>query len=345
MIEAAVLGATGYTGFELIRLLIGHPQVKPVFISSESRAGSKLSQVHPQLAGAFDLELENLNVERIPASVEVVFCALPHGQSCSVVPQLLQRGFKVIDLSADFRLKAADQYDTWYGRNHPAPHCLEGAVYGLPELYPSEINQARLLANPGCYPTSIILALAPLLSSGRVASTRIIIDAKSGVSGAGRSPKQAFHFPECTENFKAYRVANHQHTPEIEQELSRVAGEKVRVTFTPHLAPMIRGILSTIYIDLPPAVSFEEVYSFYSDQYGKARFVRLLEPPAFPETRLVRGSNYCDISLTHDRRTGSLIIISAIDNLLKGASGQALQNMNIMFGLPEETGLEQIPAL
>ncbi|HED24059.1 MAG TPA: N-acetyl-gamma-glutamyl-phosphate reductase [Firmicutes bacterium] len=343
MIKAAVLGATGYTGLELVRLLHTHPEAEIVFLSSESYAGQKLSAVHPQFCPQIDLQLQYLNADQIPVDADIVFCALPHGQSAPVVPDLLKRGFRVIDLSADFRLKNAALYPRWYKREHPCPEKLPDAVYGLPELYSEPIRDASLLANPGCFPTGILLALAPLLKEKVVDPGGIVIDAKTGVSGAGRSPQQAFHFPECSDNFKAYRVAEHQHTPEIEQELGRFSGGKVQVTFVPHLVPMIRGILSTIYAY--PAGEGEEnkLASLYKNFYSRSYFIRYLERPALPETRFVRGSNFCDLACRFDPRTGRLIIVAAIDNLVKGASGQAVQNMNIMFGLPEETGLNQVP--
>ncbi|HSW34998.1 MAG TPA: N-acetyl-gamma-glutamyl-phosphate reductase [Candidatus Limnocylindrales bacterium] len=340
MIKVAVLGATGYTGVELIRLLHGHPEAEILFLSSESHAGTRFSDVHPQFRGCVEQKLDRLQIELIPEWVDVVFCALPHGQSMTVVPALLGRGFKVIDLSADFRLKQPSLYREWYDLDHPFAELLSTAVYGLPEINRDEIKNAELIANPGCYPTSILLALAPLLVESLVDLKTIIIDAKSGVSGAGRSPKQAFHFPECTENFKAYRVAGHQHIPEIEQELGRLAGEKLRVTFTPHLVPMVRGILSTIYLELHQ-VTQEDVYSCYHRFYTGQPFVRVIEPPDLPETRLVRGSNYCDLAVRLDKRTDRVIVIAAIDNLVKGASGQAVQNMNILFSIPEITGLGQ----
>ncbi|MFO7952081.1 MAG: N-acetyl-gamma-glutamyl-phosphate reductase [Bacillota bacterium] len=339
MVEVAVLGATGYTGVELVRLLNSHPGAKTVFLSSESYAGKKISEVHPQFNQQVDLLLEPMQVDKIPGSVEVVFCALPHGKSAETAAALLKKGFKVIDLSADFRLRKAELYQEWYKLDHPQKSLLKEAVYGLPELYRSEIAGAKLVANPGCYPTSVILALAPLLNNDPAYAHSLIIDAKSGVSGAGREPKQPFHFPECSENFKAYRIAAHQHTPEIEQELGLLAGEAVKLTFTPHLVPMIRGILSTIYSGVNQSTLEPELTGLYSDYYDQCPFVRVLKPPALPETRLVRGSNYCDLALRVDQRTGRLIIISAIDNLVKGAAGQAVQNMNIMFNLEEELGL------
>lgn len=343
MTKAAILGATGYTGTELVRLLSTHPEINLVYISSESYAGEKISEIHPQFVGQVELTLERMQLEQIPPSVDLVFCALPHGKSAGVVPALLNKQLRVIDLSADFRLKQPELYNEWYSMDHPCKELLKSAVYGLPEIYKDEISEAKLIANPGCYPTSILLALAPLLKNKLVVTNSIIIDAKSGVSGAGRAPKPPFHFPDCTENFKAYRVASHQHTPEVEQELGRLAGEDLKVTFTPHLVPMIRGILSTIYLQLDQYKSEEELYAIYKSFYSSSPFVRVLDAPLMPETRFVRGSNYCDLALKYDRRTGRVIIISAIDNLVKGASGQAVQNMNIMLGLPGETGLGQLP--
>ncbi len=343
MSRVAILGATGYTGTELFRLLHDHPGAEVVFVSSETYAGNKLSDIHPQFREQEDLILSRMAAEEIPTEVDLVFCALPHGESSGAVSALLEKGFRVIDLSADFRLKEAGLYREWYELEHPEPALLGEAVYGLPELNRGAVSTARLIANPGCYPTSIILALAPLAKGQLVKPGSLIIDAKSGVSGAGRTPKQPFHFPDCTENFKAYRVACHQHTPEIEQELSMLAGSEVKVTFTPHLVPMVRGILSTIYLELETGKPEEELRAIYSYFYGECPFVRVLEAANFPETRLVRGSNFIDIALKMDRRTGRLVVISALDNLVKGAAGQAVQNMNIMLGLPEDTGLGQLP--
>ncbi len=341
MIKAAILGATGYTGSELVRLIQGHPKIELLFLSSESSTGEAYSKIHPQFRERINIELQPLSIDLLPNSVELVFCALPHGQSAAVVPALLDRGLKVIDLSSDYRLKDPTLYQSWYDLNHPHPLLLSSAVYGISELYQDQIMAAKLIANPGCYPTSIILGLAPLLSSGLANLETIIIDSKSGVSGAGRTPKQPFHFPDCTENFKAYRVLSHQHTPEIEQELGRLAGEKVTITFTPHLVPMIRGIFSTIYTKLLKKVSIEELTAIYADYYRESFFIRILDQNSLPETRFIRGTNYCDLALRFDRRTGFLVIMSAIDNLIKGASGQAIQNMNISYGWPEETGLLQ----
>ena len=342
MLKVAILGSTGYTGSELIRLLQGHPEVEIVFASSESNAGDNINAVHPQFNKVVDLKLQAMQADQIPPSVDLVFCALPHGSSIKTVHELVDRNYKVIDLSADFRLKKAHLYAEWYGYSHSSPQLLDQFVYGLPELYHREIAEASLVANPGCYPTSIILALAPLLSKKMVKPSSIIVDAKSGVSGAGRSPKQAFHFPECTENFKAYRVATHQHTPEIEQELGRLAEAETVITFTPHLVPMIRGILSTIYLELAVPANVEQLYELYDHFYQYNKFIRLLQPPCYPETRFVRGTNFCDIALKKDQRTNRLIVISAIDNLVKGAAGQAIQNMNIIYRYPENLGLDHI---
>ncbi len=331
MVKVAVLGATGYAGADLVRLLSDHPAVEMVFLSSESYAGTSFSQVHPQFKGLVDIKLQSLQVGAIPEETDLVFCALPHGKSAPVVPDLLARNLRVVDLSADFRLEQPSLYPQWYGWPHPAPALLESSVYGLPEIHASDVGKARLVANPGCFPTGALLALAPLASRRLIDGRGVIIDAKTGVSGAGRTPKPGFHFPDCSDNFKAYRVGNHQHTPEIEQELAALAGlDEVRVTFTPHLVPMIRGILSTIYVNL------------YEDYYRDELFVRV-HREILPETRLVRGSNYCDLALRIDQRTGRLIVISCIDNLVKGASGQAVQNMNLMLGYPQDQGLTRIP--
>ena len=343
--KIAVLGATGYTGVELVRLLYYHPGVELNFLSSESSAGLTLGQVHPQFLGLLEQPLQPLKVELIPGDTDLAFCALPHGSSAGVVPSLLERGFKVIDLSADFRLRDPALYREWYSPSHPVVKAPVEPVYGLPELYGDAIAGARLVANPGCFPTSVILALAPAARESLIDWDSVIIDSKTGVSGAGRTPKQDFHFPECTGNCKAYRGAGHQHTPEIEQELGQLAGEAVTVTFTPHLAPMIRGILSTIYLRPRRELDLERWHALYREFYRGHRFIRILEPPLLPETRLVRGTNYCDIALRQDKRTGRLIIISAIDNLTRGASGQAVQNMNLMLGFPEDEGLRCLPGI
>ncbi len=350
--KIAVLGATGYTGMELIRLLTNHPGVEISFVSSESYAGAELSEVLPQFYGLNNIRCSSLETETVPSEVEFVFCALPHGRSMEVVPALLNQKKRVIDLSADFRLKDSSLYPQWYERDHLHPELLLQAVYGLSEIYRQEVRETDLLANPGCFPTGIILALAPLLTEDWVDMESIIVDAKTGVSGGGRSPKQPFHFSECSDSFKAYRVANHQHTPEIEQELNFLQAGKLlsnqesksdsgnaTITFAPHLVPMNRGILTTIYFSLRQKLSAHDIISCYQSFYREEFFVKVFEHPILPETRWVRGTNFCHLGIRLDERNGRVIVISAIDNLVKGAAGQAVQNMNIMSGWAEETGL------
>ena len=339
MLKVAIIGATGYTGRELAGILARHPHAQPTYLTSESFAGQRIDEVYPQFRSVLDLTLEKADMARV-AQCDFIFSALPHGLSVDTVPKLLATGKKVVDLSGDFRLKDSELYATWYGYEHCQPQMLADSVYGLPEVNRDRIKTANLVANPGCYPTSVILALKPLLAEGVINPQDVIVDAKSGVSGAGRTPKQPFHFPECTENFKAYKVPGHQHIPEIEQELAALAGTTVPVTFTPHLVPMIRGILSTIYLRGNGNIDENELWSLYKKHYGEESFIRLLSAPELPETKFVSGSNFCDISLRLDKRTGRVIVLSAIDNLVKGAAGQAVQNMNLMMGWPEEAGLK-----
>lgn len=339
MLKVAVVGATGYTGRELLEILLRHPQARPFYLTAESSAGQRIDQVYPQFRSRLDLLLNRVDDTDKLADCDFIFSALPHGLSMDAVPRLLATGKKVVDLSGDYRLKDGELYPQWYGYSHRSPEWLGRSVYGLSEIKKEEIKEATLVANPGCYPTSALLPLLPLLREGLVDPEQIIIDAKSGVSGAGRSPKLPFHFPECTENFKAYKVAEHQHTPEIEQELALAAGREVVVTFTAHLVPMVRGILSTIYLKPVAGVDEDALWAAYDKPYQDRRFIRLLKKPELPETRHVSGSNFCDISFRLDRRAGRLVVIAAIDNLVKGASGQAVQNMNIMQAWPEEAGL------
>jgi N-acetyl-gamma-glutamyl-phosphate reductase len=339
MFKVAIVGATGYTGRELAAILARHPYAKPAYLTSESFAGQWLDQVYPQFRSVLELPLEKPEKEKL-ASCDFIFSALPHGLSMETVPELLGIGKKVVDLSGDFRLKDPSLYPAWYGYDHICPEYLTRSVYGIPEVNREVIARSGFVANPGCYPTSVLLALKPLLAEGAVDTEDIIVDAKSGVSGAGRTPKQPFHFPECTENFKAYKVTGHQHIPEIEQELSSVAGSPLTLTFTPHLIPMIRGILSTIYLRVKPNLSENALWGLYEKHYKNEPFIRLLSASELPETKYVSGTNFCDIALRLDKRTGRLIVVSAIDNLVKGAAGQAVQNMNIMMGWPEEAGLK-----
>jgi len=336
--KVSVIGATGYTGAELVRILSRHPEVELVSITSQTFAGKKISEIYPFLST--DLVCEELDIDKIASSSSFVFTALPHKTSMEIVGELYLRGKRVVDLSADFRLKDPALYEKWYGVSHSKRKLLHEAVYGLPELYREKIREARLVANPGCYPTSIILALAPLLKSHLIKEESIIVDAKSGVTGAGRKLTLATHFPEINENFYPYKVEGHRHLPEMEQELSRLAGTQVKVTFVPHLAPLNRGILSTCYASLKRYTEVEKILRIYRDFYKDEPFVEILEKGKVPRISDVATSNRCRIGLAVDERTDRIIVISAIDNLGKGASGQAVQNMNIMCGFKEDEGLK-----
>jgi len=342
--RVAIAGASGYTGAELLRLLVQHPGVEVVALTAETHANQPISQIFPSLAGFVDLICRPLDPAALAAEAEFVFLALPHKTSMAVGADLVKRGVRVLDLSADFRLKDPAAYRTWYGFEHLAPSLLGEAVYGLPELHREEIAAARLVAVPGCYPTSAILGFSPLLARGLADPETIVIDSISGVSGAGRKPELPTHFSEANESLKAYGVGSHRHTPEIEQELSGVAGRPVTVTFTPHLAPLTRGILTTITARLAGARSTAELLGVYREFYRGRSFVRVLEEGRLPETKHVLHSNLCDVGLVSDARTGRVIVVSAIDNLVKGASGQAVQCFNLMAGLDERAGL-WIPGL
>lgn len=340
MLKVAIVGASGYTGVELIRILHAHPEAAVTCVTSEQSAGKKISAVFPSLRGRCDLELVNLEPVSIAHKADFIFTALPHKAAMEVVPTFLEMGKSVVDLSADYRLKNPADYAAWY-EPHMNPEYLATAVYGLPEVRRDEVAEAGLIANPGCYPTSIILGLAPALKRGLVEVSSIIADSKSGVSGAGRSAKVDNLFCEVNDGFKAYGVGGvHRHIPEIEQELSLLAGERLKISFTPHLIPMDRGIVSTIYAEPKTPISAAELHRVYADFYAGEPFVRVLACGEFPSTSHVRGSNFCDLGVTVDNRTGRIVIVSAIDNLVKGASGQAVQNMNLMNGFPETMGLE-----
>lgn len=342
MIRIAVAGASGYTGLELIRLLDRHPEVTVTCVTSEQSAGKPISDLFPSLRGGCDLLLEPLEPAAIVRKADLVFTALPHQSAMAVVPQFLAAGKPVVDLSADYRLHDPAVYAAWY-EPHKNPELLATAVYGLPELKREAIKKARLVANPGCYPTSIILGLKPLLEAGLIDPAAIIANSASGVSGAGRSAKVDSLYCEVNEGFKAYGVGGvHRHTPEIEQELSLLAGRQLVITFTPHLAPMDRGILSTIYAMPLREVTTGELVALYADSYRNEPFVRPLPAGQLPSTAFVRGSNFCDIGVTVDSRTKRIIVVSAIDNLVKGAAGQAVQNMNLLLGYPETLGLEGV---
>ncbi|NVN90504.1 MAG: N-acetyl-gamma-glutamyl-phosphate reductase [Desulfuromonadales bacterium] len=344
MLTVAVVGASGYTGLELVRILHGHPEVSVTCVTSERSAGKRIDDLFPTLRGCCDLVLENLEPVRVSGKADFIFTALPHKAAMEVVPTFLTLGKKVVDLSADYRLGDAEVYGAWY-EQHLNPHLLQEAVYGLPELRRDRISGRALVANPGCYPTSIVLGLAPLLKEGLIDLKSIIADSASGVTGAGRAAKVDSLYCEVNEGYKAYGVGGvHRHTPEIEQELSLLAGEQVTITFTPHLVPMDRGILSTIYASPLKQTTTAELAELYSGFYSREPFVRVLPQGSLPSTAFVRGSNFCDISPLVDKRTGRIIVVSAIDNLMKGASGQAVQNMNIVCGFPETMGLDR-PAL
>ncbi|MDK2985244.1 MAG: N-acetyl-gamma-glutamyl-phosphate reductase [Clostridia bacterium] len=339
MIKAGVIGATGFSGIELVRLLAEHPQVEISILTSQTYAGMNISEVYPHLSGKVDCILSDLDPEQVVAESDVIFVALPHGHSAGVVKEAYNQGKKIIDLGADFRLKSAEDYENWYKTEHTAQELLKKAVYGLPEVNRTKIKDAGIVANPGCYPTSVILALMPALKENLIVTNDIVIDSKSGVSGAGRKAKVGMLYSICNESISAYGVASHRHTPEIEQELTNIAGEKVNLLFTPHLTPMTRGILSTVYVKLKKTLSLEEVRGIYEEAYQDEYFVKVLKPGIWPGTKLVAGTNNCFINLTLDERTGRLVVVSVIDNLIKGAAGQAVQNMNILFALEEKTGL------
>lgn len=338
MIKAGIIGATGYAGSELVRILTSHPEAEITYLGSHSYAGKKYSDIYPFFYGICDMVLSEDSVEKAAEECDVLFLALPHGIASSHVNENVLSKCFVIDLGADYRLHDADVYEAWYKTEHKSKDLLEKAVYGLPELHRDEIKKTRLVANPGCYTTCSILTLYPLVKNGLIDNDTIVIDAKSGTSGAGRSEKTANLFCEVNESIKAYSVAGHRHTPEIEQELSLAAGSDIVLDFTPHLVPMQRGILSTCYAKLKEGVSEEDVSRAYHTAYDGEAFIRLAS--YLPETRFVRNTNRVDIAWKINRRTGRITALGAIDNLVKGASGQAVQNMNILFGLAETAGLE-----
>ncbi len=345
MTRVAICGGSGYTGAELIGLLSNHPNVEVVAVTSERSRGKRVDELFPHLKGVCSLRFISLDDKKSLQKAELLFLALPHGASQDSVNSFFEEGKKVIDLSADYRLKDPEVYRQWYGLEHKYKKTLKKAVYGLPELHRAKIKRAQLVANPGCYPTSAILGLYPALKAGIVRPEGIVIDSKSGTSGAGRKSDVAYSFCEVNESFRAYGIATHRHTPEIEQELSGVAKTAITVNFTPHLLPINRGILTTIYAPLRQRdVTLEEVLRVYKKQYRREPFVRIFED-TLPDVRNVRGTNYCDIGLRINRRTATLVVVSAIDNLVKGASGQAVQNMNLMLGLDETTGLNRTASL
>ena len=355
MIKVGIIGSTGYAGAELVRLLLAHPEAEIIHYGSRSYAGTPFAA---QYANFFSLVSEDCGDDDVAAladAADVIFTATPQGFCAGQVDEEILAKTKIIDLSADFRLKDVAVYEKWYGIDHAAPQFLPEAVYGLCELAREQIRGARLVANPGCYTTCSILALYPLVSEGLIDPSTIIIDAKSGTSGAGRGAKQANLFCEVNENIKAYGVTTHRHTPEIEEQLAKAAGAPVTLNFTPHLVPMNRGILVTAYASLAETEGqgaktctdiselTQKCCAAYEKYYGGERFIRLLPPGTYPETKWVEGSNFTDISFVIDPRTGRVVVMAALDNLVKGAAGQAVQNMNILFGLPEDAGLQQAP--
>jgi len=339
--RVAVFGATGYGGIELVRILLAHPEVEIGYVGGHTTVGEDLAGFYPHLAGAIDLTVGEIDVAAVAEGVEVMFFALPHAVGAALVAEALDLGKQVIDFSADCRLKNLADYERYY-EPHPHPELLEQAVYGLPELHREEIAGTRLTAVPGCYPTGAILALAPACAASLIEPGGLIVDSKSGVSGAGRSLSLTTHFTECNESVAAYKVAQHRHTPEIVQELS-LLGAPVRLTFTPHLVPMNRGILSTCYGTLTREIGLDEAVALYREFYAGERFVRVHDAGKLPATKQVTGSNFCDIGLAIDADAGRLIAVSAIDNLVKGLSGAAVQCMNLMLGMPEETALAAYP--
>ena len=343
MVKAGIIGATGYAGGELVRILSKHKDADIKWYGSRSYIGQKYADVYKNMFQIVDGECMDDNMEELASQVDVIFTATPQGLCASLVSEEILSKTKIIDLSADFRLKDVNVYEEWYKIEHKAPQFIEEAVYGLCEINREEVKKARLVANPGCYTTCSILTAYPLAKEGLIDMSTLIIDAKSGTSGAGRGAKLPNLFCEVNENIKAYGVASHRHTPEIEEQLGYAAGEKVVLNFTPHLVPMNRGILATEYASLKKDVSWEEVKAVYDKYYADEKFIRVLGKDEYPETKWVEGSNYVDIGFKIDPRTNRIIMMGAIDNLVKGAAGQAVQNMNLMFGLDECEGLDLVP--
>ena len=343
MIRAGIIGATGYAGAELVRILTGHKDVEIKWYGSRSYIDKKYAQVYQNMFQIVEDSCLDDNMEELSKAVDVIFTATPQGLCASLINEEILSRTKIVDLSADFRIKDAAVYEEWYKIKHPSPQLISKAVYGLCEINREAVKKARLVANPGCYPTCTTLSIYPLLKEGLIDPDTIIVDAKSGTSGAGRGAKVDNLFCEVNENIKAYGVATHRHTPEIEEQLGYAAGRPVRINFTPHLVPMNRGILITAYASLTREASYEEVKAAYDKYYTSEKFVRVLDKGLCPQTRWVEGSNYVDVNFQIDPRTKRVIMMGAMDNLVKGAAGQAVQNMNLMFGLPESEGLELVP--
>ena len=343
MIKVGIIGATGYAGSELVRILLGHKDVEIKWYGSRSYIDKKYASIYQNFFQLVDANCMDDNMEVLADQVDVIFTATPQGLCASLVNEEILSKVKIIDLSADFRIKDVKVYEEWYKLEHKSPQFIEEAVYGLCEINREDVKKARLVANPGCYTTCSILTCYPLVKEGIIDPNTIIVDAKSGTSGAGRGAKVDNLFCEVNENMKAYGVATHRHTPEIEEQLGYACGEKITINFTPHLVPMNRGILATAYASLKKDVTYEEVKAIYDKYYADEKFVRVLEIDVCPQTKWVEGSNYVDVNFKIDPRTNRIIMMGAIDNLVKGAAGQAVQNMNLMFGLKESEGLELVP--
>jgi len=342
MTRVAVVGATGYAGAELVRILAGHPKVKLAALTSRQHSGKIFSHVYPSMAGIVDMPCEEFSADSLAESVDLIFMALPHKLPMEIVPLLLRKGMRIIDLSADFRFLDVTLYETHY-QPHTCPELLKKAVYGLCEVYTEKIRSADIIGNPGCYPTCTLLPLIPLIKAGLIETERIIVDSKSGVSGAGRSPSLTTHHCEVNESFKAYKVADHRHNPEMDEVLSREADKPMHVTFVPHLVPMTRGMETTIYATLKNQAGKEQIRNCIREFYKGRPFVRLRSEGIAADTLHVKGTNFCDIGIHVDQAAKMVVLTSAIDNLVKGAAGQAVQNMNIMLGLDETLGLMAVP--
>lgn len=343
MIKVGIIGSTGYAGQELVRILLQHPDAEIVWYGSRSYIDKKYSDIFGNMFQLVDDVCLGENMDELADKADVIFTATPQGLCSSIINEDVLSKTKVIDLSADFRIKDVETYEKWYGIEHKSPEFIDEAVYGLCEINRDDIKKARLIANPGCYPTCSTLSIYPMAKEGLIDMNTVIIDAKSGASGAGRGAKTANLYCEVNESIKAYGVASHRHTPEIEEQLSYASGEKVLINFTPHLVPMNRGILATSYATLKEKVTYDDVKKVYDKYYKDEYFVRVLEKDVCPETRWVEGSNFVDVNFKIDERTNRIIMMGAIDNVVKGAAGQAVQNMNIMFGLDENTGLKLVP--
>ncbi len=340
--KVGIIGATGYTGVELLRLLLHHPEVEVTALTSQKYAGVPIGQVFPSLTKHLQLKCEELSVEEISKKTDFIYTAVPHKTAMETVPLFYRMGKKVVDLSADFRLKDPEVYERWY-QKHTASDLLSESVYGLPELHRDKIRNARIVGNPGCYPTGALIGLIPLIKKGLITPEGIVVDSKSGVSGAGRDVVLESLFCEVNEGVKAYKIFAHRHTPEIEQELSLLAQKKIAVTFVPHLIPMDRGVLTTLYVQLTKKMKTEELLNAFQECYEGEPFVRIYPKGKLPNTKDVRGSNFCDIGAVVSEADGRAVVVAAIDNLVKGASGEAIQNMNIMLGYPETMGLDMVP--